>query len=237
MAHIWHKLVVAIVAAAGLLGAGASVQAQTEVRVGTRYAPSPGFLSFVQDTPYYTAVVAPDFNGHDPRFHAFHLSTSQPTYLTSINYPTIYGAYGYGYAPGRLNWGLIQSEQSTKPTVYNLIVPVNTTTLTPVRLLPEAAASAAATTAAIEVRLPANAELQFDGQTTTQGGPLRRFVTPPLERGTRYAYDLRASWPQGRSDVSNNRHVEFVAGDRVVVDFTVPPPTSGTSTLRTRELP
>jgi uncharacterized protein (TIGR03000 family) len=207
---------------------------QPVARVGTFYATPPGLRGFIATSPYYTALTRANFNGYPTRYYSYDVSPLLPTYLTSINYPTIYGAYGYQYAPGRFDYGLGRSAPSLQPDIYSVVVP---STLTAARTLPESAATAAATSAAIEVRLPANAQLVFDGQAMTQGGSLRRFVTPALEQGMRYTYELRTTWPQGGGEVSRTRQIEFRAGDRVVVDFTTQPTVPGTSTLRTRVLP
>src|SRR5438876_2084622 len=55
--------------------------------------------------------------------------------------------------------------------------------------------------ATVEVRLPAAAELFFDGAPTMQRGLVRRFVTPPLEPGWGYTYKVTARWqsPEGKA--------------------------------------
>lgn len=209
---------------------------QVIYRTGTMYATPPGGRSFRNISPYYIVATPPDFNGHDPGYYSFAASWQPPTYMTSINYPRIYGAYAYGPAPGRIIYGLSQPPYSTQPTIYDTMVPT-IATLTSARILPVAAATAGLTTASVDVRVPANAEVRFDGQLTAEGGALRRFVTPPLQAGTAYTYDVSASWPAAGGTTSRDRHIEFHAGDRVVVDFTLPSPTTGTSTLRTRPLP
>lgn len=48
--------------------------------------------------------------------------------------------------------------------------------------------------ALIIVKVPAEAELWFDGSKTSQGGSYRQFVTPPLSAGSNHSYTLRARW-------------------------------------------
>src|SRR5258708_6198249 len=93
------------------MGSQASAQAYGWVQ-GTRYAPSQGYLGEYSPSPYYTTF-GYAMNGFPPRFYSSYLSGNLPTYLTSINYPTIYGAYGYGYAPGRFVYSAQAGDFST----------------------------------------------------------------------------------------------------------------------------
>jgi uncharacterized protein (TIGR03000 family) len=69
------------------------------------------------------------------------------------------------------------------------------------------------------VRVPADAEVWFSGQQTVQRGSQRRFVTPPLEDGQVWKYEVRARWKQDGKDVEQTRRIAVHAGDRVTVDF------------------
>jgi uncharacterized protein (TIGR03000 family) len=70
------------------------------------------------------------------------------------------------------------------------------------------------------ITVPADADLWFDGVKTTQAGPHREFVSPPLRAGHYYSYDVRVRWKnKGRED-DLTRHVTFYAGDQVNLDFT-----------------
>ena len=71
----------------------------------------------------------------------------------------------------------------------------------------------------IAVRLPADAELWFDGQKTTQTGPVRRFETPPLKPGQEYGYEIRARWMEDGHEVNQTRKVTVHAGDRLGLNF------------------
>lgn len=48
--------------------------------------------------------------------------------------------------------------------------------------------------ATILASVPANAEIWLDGKQTRQAGSQRLFVTPPLERGQSYSYEVRVHW-------------------------------------------
>jgi uncharacterized protein (TIGR03000 family) len=224
-------------AAAALLAVALSAglaQAQVYSRVGTYYAPSSGGLSFTPTQNYYAVPASSSFNGFAPRYYSSYLTGGQPTYLTSINYPTIYGAYGYQYAPGRMTFGATQPSYTTAPTIYGVYLPETTSYLTVDRPILDAAASPMETTATINVHVPADAALTFQGVRTTQTGELRRFQSPALVPGTVYSYDIVATWNDSGREVTKSRHVAIRAGDHLTVDFLAPE--ENTSELRTREL-
>jgi uncharacterized protein (TIGR03000 family) len=76
----------------------------------------------------------------------------------------------------------------------------------------------------VEVRVPANAEIWFDGVKTNQTGELRNFSTPPLEAGRNFSYEVRARWTEDGKPVERTRTVRVRAGERTVVDFLSPNP-------------
>src|SRR5579884_3808554 len=70
------------------------------------------------------------FNGYPPSYYAGFVTTGLPTYLTSINYPTVYGAYQYNgvmwAGPGGTTEGasIAVRPWSTYPnTTYNPVAP------------------------------------------------------------------------------------------------------------------
>jgi uncharacterized protein (TIGR03000 family) len=218
--------------AAGWLLAGTPAPAQTTGRLeGTRFAPSPTLSpNSVSASPYYS-VYAYAINGYTPEYYSSYARGDLPTYMTSINYPWIYGAYGYMYAPGRFTYGAQQASFTTGPTIYGVFT--TPSAMTGVRYVADTAATPVVTTAGVDVRLPAEAELRFDGVRVGQTGSLRRFVTPALVPGTEYAYDIAATWNEGGRDVTRNRRVTLRAGDRLTVDLTTEEAAPGTTELRT----
>jgi uncharacterized protein (TIGR03000 family) len=72
----------------------------------------------------------------------------------------------------------------------------------------------------INIRVPVNAEVSFDGSKTSQTGGLRSFVTPTLEPGRDYSYEIRARWTEGGRTVVQTRKVNIRAGDRETLNFT-----------------
>jgi uncharacterized protein (TIGR03000 family) len=80
----------------------------------------------------------------------------------------------------------------------------------------------------ITVRVPAGAQVWFDGEPTAQTGATRAFVSPPLEPGRDYSYTLRVRWTEGETAVERTRRLTFRAGEAITLDF------SGRGTLELR---
>ncbi len=75
-------------------------------------------------------------------------------------------------------------------------------------------------TAQVDVRLPADAELWFEGQKTSQTGSTRTFHSPDLEPGQDYVYNVHAHWEAGGKPTDETRKITVRAGDHVAVSFT-----------------
>jgi uncharacterized protein (TIGR03000 family) len=74
----------------------------------------------------------------------------------------------------------------------------------------------------ITLKVPADAEVFFDGHKTSATGTVRQFDSPPLEPGYRYTYQLRARWRQNGRTVTRDQEVSVTRAARVTVAF--PPP-------------
>jgi uncharacterized protein (TIGR03000 family) len=74
-------------------------------------------------------------------------------------------------------------------------------------------------TAEIEVRVPADAELWFNGAKTRRTGAVRVFESPPLEPGANYTYDVKARWTEDGQEVERTLRVPVAAGVRKSVTF------------------
>ena len=74
----------------------------------------------------------------------------------------------------------------------------------------------------VVVRVPADAEVWFEGVKTKQTGTERRFVSPPVLPG-RYTYDIRATWKENGREVTRSRRVAVQAGGTYRVDLTAAP--------------
>jgi uncharacterized protein (TIGR03000 family) len=76
--------------------------------------------------------------------------------------------------------------------------------------------------ALIGVRVPEHAEIWIDGSKTSQTGSMREFVTPPLDPGQKFNYDVKARWTENGQEVVRERQVSFHAGDRLMVNMMAP---------------
>lgn len=79
-----------------------------------------------------------------------------------------------------------------------------------------------------DLRVPAEAEVWFEGQKTSQTGASRQFVTPALERGYAYTYEIRARWTENGKPVERTRKIKVHAGDRLGMNLTSAAPEEGT---------
>jgi uncharacterized protein (TIGR03000 family) len=84
------------------------------------------------------------------------------------------------------------------------------------------APSEADNSARITVKVPAKAEVWFDGRPTTATGSVREFRSPPLSPGTPYGYTIRARWEENGHEVLQSEQVEVTAGARVSATFPLP---------------
>ena len=71
----------------------------------------------------------------------------------------------------------------------------------------------------ITLRVPAGAQVFFDGDTTRQTGTVRQFVSPPLPQGPDYHYAVRVEWKEGGRSVTRTRRLTVHAGDQVNMSF------------------
>jgi uncharacterized protein (TIGR03000 family) len=84
--------------------------------------------------------------------------------------------------------------------------------------------------AQLTVHVPADADLWVAGVKTTKQGELRTFISPALEAGAIFTYEIHARWKDGGRDVDRTREVNVRCGDRLTVDFVgdggapLPPP-------------
>jgi uncharacterized protein (TIGR03000 family) len=112
-------------------------------------------------------------------------------------------------------------------------VPATTTTPAPENLLGTASGGEAAR---VIVRVPEDAQLEFQGVNVPGTGRVRKFWSPPLAFNQTYTYNVRARWAEDGQEVTRDRQVSVAAGERVDIDFLseVPAPERK---LRTEPLP
>ena len=73
--------------------------------------------------------------------------------------------------------------------------------------------------ARVQVAVPANAEVWFNGFKTSQGGRVRIYQTPPIDPAKAYGYDVRARWVSQGKVVDRTRKVRVQVGRTSRVDF------------------
>src|SRR5438552_7776679 len=117
------------------------------------------------------------FNGYAPSFYYSSPSAGLPTYMTSINYPRIYGSFEYPRPLGIYQPGLQRSPFTTSPTIYSVYA-APPSAFGPGENMLSTAMTPLQTMAFVSVWVPADAELRFEGIRTDQRGTFRRFTTP-----------------------------------------------------------
>jgi uncharacterized protein (TIGR03000 family) len=168
------------------------------------------------------------------------IETRSGIFMTTINYPGLYGAY-FGSVPA--------VTYNTRPSASNFytagetaVLPPRVVTLTPtMRAVPLAEpAPTADTTARVNVLVPSEARLLIQGVPMTLTGSYREFVSPPLVPGESYTYTLRGVWNENGKEVARDRVLRVRGGETYTVDLTqspTGPAEPGSTTLRPRPLP
>lgn len=127
-----------------------------------------------------------------------------PNNYYSSGFVPSYGYTGTYYPPGYATSG---------------VIPGGTTSM----YYQPGAQTGAATTdpnaAVIDLRVPADAQVWFDGDSTNQRGTNRVFTSPPLDPGKAYHYDVKARWTENGRPVEKTRRVDVRAGQHTTVDF------------------
>jgi uncharacterized protein (TIGR03000 family) len=71
----------------------------------------------------------------------------------------------------------------------------------------------------IEVSVPADAKVWFNGMRTEQTGTDRSFKSPPLEPGRNYAYEIKAKWMEDGKPVEKTQTVVVQASNQLSVNM------------------
>jgi len=144
-------------------------------------------------------------------------------------YPGYYGYGGGGYYPylstpyyypapaysGIYSVPAYTDDEATPPVVTNTPFPEESNGIGAVNYT-------SANAALVEVRVPPNADVWFEGDKTQQKGEDRLFTSPQLEAGRKYSYDVKVHWMDNGKPVERQRTVSVEAGKRTVVDFRKP---------------
>ena len=67
----------------------------------------------------------------------------------------------------------------------------------------------------VNLRVPSDAKIWFDGSQTNQTGTIRSFKSPSVAVGPEYAYQIRIQWKQDGKDVTQTRQINVHAGDAI----------------------
>jgi uncharacterized protein (TIGR03000 family) len=70
------------------------------------------------------------------------------------------------------------------------------------------------------LRVPADAELWFNGTKISAEGTVRKYASPPLTPGRRYTYSIRAQWQKNGQTIKATREVHVKAGTHIDMDLT-----------------
>jgi uncharacterized protein (TIGR03000 family) len=134
-----------------------------------------------------------------------------------------YGGYPYYYGPSYYSDYVYPSDTSiytTPPYTSSYYSP-------PATGAPASYDSTSdALRATIAIHVPPNAQVWFDGAPTTQTGEMRQFVSPPLDTGRTFNYEVRAQWMDNGKTVDQTRRVQVRAGSLTSVDFLKPAPSN-----------
>jgi uncharacterized protein (TIGR03000 family) len=71
----------------------------------------------------------------------------------------------------------------------------------------------------IWLRVPADAEVWFEGAKTKQTGTLRYFFSPPLAAGKDYAYQVQVRWQKDGKIIERKRRIAVRAGELLQLDL------------------
>jgi uncharacterized protein (TIGR03000 family) len=72
----------------------------------------------------------------------------------------------------------------------------------------------------IRLRVPANAQVWFNGKSTSLTGGLRRFFTEALEPGKDYPYEIRVRWTENGRPIEQTRKITVQSGDWLTLNVT-----------------
>jgi uncharacterized protein (TIGR03000 family) len=166
---------------------------------GSRTMPFRNLTGFVGDNPprwYDYAVGAPDFNAEaDPTDALQQLELAQlGVRLGGLIYPN-----------SRAAGGTVSSQAApsgSRPVTWS---PTDGTAL-------------------IEIKVPADAQIWFDGTRTAQTGAVRYYVTPRLGAGRTWTYEVRARWQQDGQPVTRTRQLQLEAGKEARLDLAAAAP-------------
>ena len=73
----------------------------------------------------------------------------------------------------------------------------------------------------LNLTVPAEAKIWVEGTMIVQTGTQRQLVSPPVQPGHEYTYDIQVSWQQDGREVTRKSHITVHAGDVINLTFSV----------------
>jgi uncharacterized protein (TIGR03000 family) len=195
-----------------LLPSAAPAQLMGTVRSGFGFRGGVGFVPIL--TPFGSyPLFGPGYYGYGPSYYSPYAGYYNRAPIT-INYYNPPPAYSQPDATTPAQ----PAPSGPQPSIQEFR---NGKAVTPAPAAPtqEKTTSPTDKPARIEISLPADADLWFDGTKTRQTGSARQFVTPPLATGQEYSYEVMATWKDKGQAVTETRRVTVRAGDRTTVSF------------------
>jgi uncharacterized protein (TIGR03000 family) len=176
------------------------------------------------------------YHNYYPHYGVYSYRHDHPYYGSyGYYYPYSYGSYGYDYPyydTPYLSAGPTSTYDSGSYISTGNVTPYSaygTPSTTPSADSYQAFYPSATVTtpsdsrAHVTVKVPADAQIWFDGTLTTSTGSVRRYDSPPLTPGSGYGYEVRARWNENGHEVTQTQHVSVTAGAQVQVDFPLAP--------------
>jgi uncharacterized protein (TIGR03000 family) len=74
----------------------------------------------------------------------------------------------------------------------------------------------------LEVRIQPDAELWIEGAKTMQTGDVREFISPPIQPGRPYTYEVKVKWMDNGQERTQTRTLKVEPGRLVRVDLSRP---------------
>jgi uncharacterized protein (TIGR03000 family) len=213
----WAFCKTAVVALAAMLFLVQSSEAQVGVFVGgggnhggTQWGVSLG-------TPFYGGYASPNYGGY---YGSAYRYGSYPYYGTSYYSPYVYN--GFNSVPYSYTYGSTPYYSGVTSYDYNNAYLMPSNAYQSFYYTPDSngTTNQVANSATIQIIVPANASVWFDGSATQQTGPVRLFTTPALPEGKASSYEVKASWKDANSvDVTRTRTIQVAPNQHTAVNF------------------
>jgi uncharacterized protein (TIGR03000 family) len=175
----------------------------------------------------YFGSGSPYYSGFYPGYASGYYGWNSP-YYGSTWVPRYYGSYS-NYAPGFTRWygpRYSASYDWSTPSYYSSSYPSGTMGSFYATDMSSQGYYGTPTgdmrpdrTVLINLRVPPEAEIWFDDAKTQSTGMFRDFISPPLQPGQDYTYQVRARWMENGQEVTKNRELRVRAGDQLNLDF------------------